>query len=107
VTLLGDAAHPMFPFLAQGGAMAIEDAKVLAACLGATAEAAEAPDATLRQYERLRQARTANVQRQARQNSTIYHLAGPAAVARNLALGLIGGAGLLKRYDWLYGWRPG
>ena len=102
VTLLGDAAHPMLPFLAQGGAMAIEDAAVLARCLSS---ASQPPDAALRRYEKLRQNRTARVQRQARRNGVVYHLGGPAAVARDLALGLIGGNGLLGLYDWLYDWR--
>jgi salicylate hydroxylase len=106
VTLVGDAAHPMLPFLAQGGGMAIEDARMLASCLGKETVTVEGPDAALRQYEGLRQVRTAKVQGQARLNSTIYHLAGPAALARDLALRMIGGAGLLKRYDWLYDWRP-
>lgn len=102
VTLIGDAAHPMLPFLAQGGAMAIEDAAVLAACL-----TPGAPDAALRRYEALRRARTARAQSVARQNGIIYHLAGPAAVLRDLALAALGGAGLLGRYDWLYDWRAG
>jgi salicylate hydroxylase len=101
VTLLGDAAHPMLPFLAQGGAMAIEDAKVLADCLTGSV----APPAALRRYEGMRRARTARVQRQARQNGMIYHLREPAATLRDLALAAMAGAGLLGRYDWLYGWR--
>lgn len=100
VTLLGDAAHPMLPFLAQGGAMAIEDATVLAGCL-----TSGAPDAALRRYEGLRTGRTARVQRHARRNGTLYHLDGPPATLRNLALAAIGGDGLLRRYDWLYDWR--
>jgi salicylate hydroxylase len=102
ITLVGDAAHPMLPFLAQGGAMAIEDAAVLAHCL---AGVNDAPEPALRRYERLRRRRTARVQRQARQNGTTYHLGGPAAFARDLALRTIGGSGLLRRYDWLYDWR--
>jgi salicylate hydroxylase len=102
VTLLGDAAHPMLPFLAQGGAMAIEDAAALASCL---AGVTEEPDAALRRYEGLRRGRTARVQRQARNNGVVYHLRGPAALARNLALKAVGGRGLLARYDWLYDWR--
>jgi salicylate hydroxylase len=45
------------------------------------------------------------VQRQARQNGTIYHLREPAATLRDLALATMGAAGLMGRYDWLYGWR--
>jgi salicylate hydroxylase len=103
VTLLGDAAHPMLPFLAQGGAMAIEDAAVLAGCL---ARHSEDPAVGLRLYEGLRRRRAARTQRHARRNGRVYHLKGPAAVARDLALKLMGGNRLLRRYDWLYDWRP-
>jgi salicylate hydroxylase len=103
VTLLGDAAHAMLPFLAQGGAMAIEDAAVLAGCL---ARHSETPAAGLRLYEGLRRGRTARAQRHARRNGRVYHLKGPAAFARDLALAVLGGSRLLGRYDWLYDWRP-
>ena len=102
ITLLGDAAHPMLPFLAQGGAMAIEDAAVLARCL---AKMPEDPAAALRGYEGLRRSRTARVVRHARRLGKIYHLAGPAAMLRNLTLIATGGQGLLASYDWLYDWR--
>jgi 2-polyprenyl-6-methoxyphenol hydroxylase-like FAD-dependent oxidoreductase len=103
VALIGDAAHPMLPFLAQGGAMAIEDAAVLAHCL--QHEPLEPEDA-LRAYESLRRARVSRAQREARRNSWGYHLAGPLAFARNRVLGAMGGERLLHRYDWLYGWDP-
>ena len=103
VTLLGDAAHPMLPFLAQGGAMAIEDATVLAACL---ARQSEDPAVALRNYEGLRRRRNARAQHNARRNGRVYHLKGPAALARDLTLKLMGGSNLLRRYDWLYDWRP-
>jgi salicylate hydroxylase len=103
VTLLGDAAHPMLPFLAQGGAMAIEDAAVLAACV---ARHSEDPPAGLRLYESLRRGRAARAQRHARRNGRVYHFKGPKAVARDLALKIMGGSRLLHRYDWLYDWRP-
>jgi salicylate hydroxylase len=102
VTLIGDAAHPMLPFLAQGGAMAIEDAAVLGQCLAHGDDVARA----LRRYERTRQRRVARVQREARANSWRYHLAGPLGFARNTVLGLMGGERLLARYDWLYDWKP-
>jgi salicylate hydroxylase len=101
VTLLGDAAHAMLPFLAQGGAMAIEDAAVLASCL---ARHSENPAVALRLYEGLRRRRTARAQRAARTNGRVYHLKGPAALARDLALIAMGGSRLLGRYDWLYDW---
>jgi salicylate hydroxylase len=99
VTLLGDAAHPMLPFLAQGGAMAIEDASGLAqACAAHAGDVA----AGFRAYEQARARRVGAVQRGARANGRIYHLEGPAAWARDKAMGLIGGAQLVARYDWIY-----
>jgi len=103
VTLLGDAAHPMLPFLAQGAAMAIEDAYVLAHELG---RYPDRPERGLRRYERRRRRRTARVQRAARWNGRIFHLKGPAAWWRNCQLRALGGEHLLRRYDWLYGWQP-
>jgi salicylate hydroxylase len=102
VTLLGDAAHPMVPFLAQGAAMAIEDAMVLADCLASNPE--KVAD-SLRRYESLRRARTARVQRAARFTGEIYHLDGPLALARNMMLQGMGSENLRARYDWLYDWR--
>ncbi len=101
VTLLGDAAHPMLPFLAQGAAMAIEDAAVLA---GALARSPGDPAAALRDYERQRQPRTARVQRAARRNDLVYHLRQPAAFVRDAALAALGGRLLLAQYDWIYRW---
>lgn len=103
VTLLGDAAHPMLPYLAQGAAMAIEDAAVLSACLARRPD--DAPGA-LRAYEAMRQPRTAGLQRDARRNGTIYHLHGAAAALRTLALLAMGGDRLISHYDWLYRWTP-
>ncbi len=102
VTMIGDAAHPMLPFLAQGAAMAIEDGAVLADCL------AKSPDDTvagMRRYESLRNDRTTRAQKAASRNGFRYHASGVEAAVRNTALRMMGGAGLLKRYDWLYGWR--
>ncbi|MEA2983233.1 MAG: hypothetical protein QOF09_5056 [Alphaproteobacteria bacterium] len=102
VTLLGDAAHPMLPFLAQGAAMAIEDAAVLADNL---ARNPDDPAAAMRSYERARRRRTERVQRAARSNGRIYHLTAGEALARNLLLRVAGGKMLLRRYNWLYDWR--
>ena len=107
IALLGDAAHAMLPFAAQGAAMAIEDAAVLAGCLGSLqGSGAPALSAALQSYARLRRARVLRVQRAARQAGRIYHLTGPAAYARDLAIKAIGGRRLLARQDWIYGWRP-
>ena len=103
VTLLGDAAHPMLPYLAQGAAMAIEDAAVLAQCL---AQSPDDPAAALRRYEDRRFKRTARAQRAARRNGTVYHMGGAEAFLRALALITIRGSGLLRRYNWLYRWKP-
>jgi len=70
VTLLGDAAHPMLPFLSQGAAMAIEDGFVLG---GALAETAGVP-AALARYEALRRPRTSRVQLESRERGRTYHL---------------------------------
>ena len=103
VTLLGDAAHPMLPYLAQGAAMAIEDAAVLAQRLAVTPDD---PDGAMRRYERLRRKRTARAQRAARRNGKVYHMGGAEAFLRTIALLAMGGQRLLARYDWLYGWKP-
>lgn len=97
ITLLGDACHPTLPFLAQGAAMAIEDAMVLANSLQKTADHVQA----LKQYEDHRKVRTAKVQLTSRRNSRIYHMAGLMAAARNMALrsGLVSAE---KTTEWLY-----
>jgi salicylate hydroxylase len=102
VALLGDAAHAMLPFLAQGAGMAIEDAAVLAKCL--SEQTGNVPVA-LETYGAQRRGRVGRVQRTARQNGQIYHLTGPVALARNLTMRLLGGEHLLARNDWVYDWR--
>lgn len=84
VTLLGDACHPTLPFMAQGACMAIEDAAVLAACVGA-ARNGDMADA-LRRYEDLRHQRTASVQLGSRANSRTFHLRPPLSNLRNRAM---------------------
>ncbi len=71
VTLLGDAAHPMFPFFAQGAAQAIEDAAVLARCL---ADGADDPAAALNDYEELRIPRTTRLQAVSHGRAHLNHL---------------------------------
>ena len=107
VALLGDAVHAMLPFAAQGAGMAIEDAAVLARHLSVeTAEDAAGVAAALKQYGLIRQARVRKVQRTARQQGRIYHLGGPFALARDLAIRALGPDRMLARQDWIYGWRP-
>jgi salicylate hydroxylase len=106
VALVGDAAHPLLPFLAQGAAMAIEDAEVLAASLprpaGLTAESAAAG---LRAYAETRAARVHRVFSAARANAFAYHLPAPFSWARDLRLASLGPDGMRQRYSWLYDWR--
>jgi salicylate hydroxylase len=93
----------MLPFLAQGAAMAIEDAAVLAHSLARTPDDAVG---ALRSYESIRRPRTWRVQRAAAHNGTVYHRSGATAALRNFAMRRLGGKLLLRRYDWLYDWRP-
>jgi salicylate hydroxylase len=107
VALLGDAAHAMLPFAAQGAAMAIEDAAVLAKCLAERAsEDPSAFPAALQRYARLRRPRVTRVQRSAQQAGRIYHLAAPMALARDLTIKALGPKRMLSRQDWIYDWRP-
>ena len=106
IALLGDSAHAMLPFAAQGAGMAIEDAAVLARCLAEVQnEGGPAMAAALQRYARERRPRVARVQRMAKRNAAIYHLSGPAALARDLAMKAIGARRLLARQNWIYDWR--
>ncbi len=107
MALLGDAAHAMLPFAAQGAGMAIEDAAVLAECLAATPATMPRGSApALARYAALRQPRVGlRVQRAARQSGRIYHLRGPMALARDLAIQAMGAQRLLARQDWIYDWK--
>ena len=83
ITLLGDAAHPMLPYLAQGACMAVEDGVALA---DAIAEMPDDPEAALRRYEEMRFARTASVQTAARETGEVNHASGEARERRNAVL---------------------
>jgi salicylate hydroxylase len=100
VSLLGDACHATLPFLAQGANMAIEDGMILARCLEAFADVADA----LRHYEAARLDRTSRIVRGSLENASRYHnpqLADPVQaqefMEREFAPREIG-----ARYDWLY-----
>lgn len=102
VALLGDAAHPTLPFLAQGGVMALEDAAVIAAALDRNPGSVVTAFAA---YARLRRPRVVRVVEASARNGRIYHLSGVGALARNLALRTAPAEKLIAGYDWLYGWR--
>jgi len=82
VTLLGDACHPTLPFMAQGAAMAIEDAAALAICVENNLPRG------LRRYEDQRRDRTARVQQSSRRNAKVFHLSGMNAWLRDRAAGV-------------------
>jgi salicylate hydroxylase len=102
IALLGDAGHPVLPFLAQGAALAIEDAAVLARSLAAEPKD---PAKALKAYESSRRARARRVQREARRNGRIYHAGSLVAAARNFVLRRLGPEGMTTRYAWLYGYQ--
>lgn len=101
VALLGDAAHPMLQYLAQGACMAMEDAVALAHHLGARPAA---PEAALIAYQDLRRLRTARVQLQSREiGQHVYHPAGAHAELRNAVMRSRTPDGWYDVIDWLYG----
>nr|Q9F131.1 RecName: Full=3-hydroxybenzoate 6-hydroxylase 1; AltName: Full=Constitutive 3-hydroxybenzoate 6-hydroxylase [Pseudomonas alcaligenes]AAG39455.1 probable 3-hydroxybenzoate 6-hydroxylase [Pseudomonas alcaligenes] len=100
VTLLGDAAHPMMQYMAQGASMAIEDAVCLAFELGREMD----PVSALKKYNRARFARTARVQTYSRYASDfIYHAKGGAAAMRNELMGGMTPTDFFQWINWLYG----
>jgi len=104
VCLLGDAAHPMMQYFAQGACMALEDAVTLAIEVAALHDA---PEAALQAYQRKRVLRTARVQLQSREiGEHIYHPAGAHAQLRNSILRSKSAEDLYDNLDWLYGARP-
>src|SRR5580692_4502087 len=101
VTLLGDAAHPMLPYMAQGAVQSIEDAAVLAKCLGH----ADAQDvaAALSRYEQTRKPRASRCQEGSRRNAVMYHLA-DGEEQRNRDANIASAATApLPQNAWLYG----
>lgn len=100
VTLLGDAAHPVLPYLAQGAGLAIEDAATLARCLS---ETRDDPGTAFRAYQTFRHGRAQRLQRTARRFGRTYHMGGPLRLARNAVLSLRGEDAALQGLDWLYG----
>lgn len=101
VTMLGDACHPTMPMMAQGAAMAIEDAAVMASCLDGNTNI----EAALSRYESLRKERTSQIQLGSRANTRNFHLTAPAAWWRNLrwffTKQALSGSG---NVSWLYGY---
>lgn len=97
VALLGDAAHPMRPFMAQGAGMAIEDAAVLAQAISAQGVS----EAALRHYASQRWQRAARVQWRSIRNGEIFHSTGLVRLGRDMGMRLLGQK--LLDVPWLYG----
>lgn len=102
MTLLGDACHPMLPFLAQGAAQAIEDAWTLACHVSPDHLDAASIDAGLSYYTEQRLPRTTRVQAESRANQRRFHQPNAAYFPLGLAAKLMPGA-ILGRNDWLFG----
>jgi salicylate hydroxylase len=101
VTLVGDAAHPMLPFLAQGAAQAIEDAAALESALSIHSDITAAFSA----YENARSARAARIQAASRRQGDIYHMPEPAGLARDIVMRILGPQRMLARQGWIYDYR--
>ncbi len=102
IALLGDAAHPVLPYLAQGAALAIEDAAVLTHHLSQASSVPQALDA----YAQARETRVKQVQRAARTNGRSYHAGGVVGLVRDAVMRRLGPTGMRERYAWVYGWTP-
>jgi salicylate hydroxylase len=103
LALLGDAAHPTLPFMAQGASMALEDAWVLADALRDEAS----HEAALDRYQARREGRAARVVGAASRNAWKYHLSFPplrwAAHTALRAGGALAPDRMMRQFDWLYG----
>ena len=104
VALLGDAAHPMRPYLAQGAGMAIEDAAELGSALAQALDPAFDVPAMLQRYALNRWQRNARVQARSVRNGRIFHAQGPLRWARDASMKLLGEK--LLDMPWLYGATP-
>ncbi|KGJ06766.1 salicylate hydroxylase [Paracoccus halophilus] len=105
MALIGDAAHPTLPFLAQGAVMAIEDAWVLAACLDADPDQA----AALARFQALRRPRCQRIVEAANANARNYHLRGPTRAVAHAGLRAVSRLApghLAERFGWLYDYDP-
>jgi salicylate hydroxylase len=102
IGLVGDAAHAMVPFQAQGAAMAIEDAAVLAPLLMTDVDA----ETALRRYQSIRQPRVDRVKKLSVQNGAAFHMEWPFSLARDAVVKAQGSLGHIGRLAWLYGYDP-
>ena len=102
ILLIGDAAHGMEPFAAQGAAMAIEDGYAAGVCIG---NQPDAPAKSLSRYSAMRRSRIAKVAKRTEFNRWVYHQSGPGRKARNLYFSIRKPAAFFSDLDWLYRYR--
>jgi salicylate hydroxylase len=102
VLLIGDAAHGMEPFAAQGAAMAIEDGFAAGICI---AEEPDDPAKAFARYTSMRRDRIARVAKRTEFNRWVYHQSGPGRIARNLYFSMRKPEAFFADLDWLYGYR--
>ncbi|MDP1702433.1 MAG: FAD-dependent monooxygenase [Aestuariivirga sp.] len=100
--LVGDAAHATLPYLAQGAAMALEDACVLSNTIQRTNEL----ESAFRNFAESRFKRTGAIQKRSRQLGRIYHVAGVLRQARNAVLNATPKRSFTKQMSWIYDWQP-
>lgn len=102
IGLIGDAAHAMLPFQAQGAAMSIEDAM----CLAPLLMSMEQSQAAFAKFEQFRRKRVEKVARISASNGNTFHLGLPISAARDLVVRLQGPKGHFGRLDWIYNYVP-
>lgn len=109
ITLMGDAAHPVLPFFAQGAVMALEDAALLVRAIKLHSAQGGGLDvaAAFATYEDMRKNRVRRMSAASWANGRTYHMGGLGAVVRDTVLRLSAPERLLGRFDWLYGYDPG
>ncbi|MCF6302189.1 MAG: FAD-dependent monooxygenase, partial [Devosiaceae bacterium] len=100
VGLIGDAAHAMLPYQAQGAAMAIEDVGVLAPLLAKTNDATKA----FATYQSIRQSRVKRIVKTSASNGRIYHMEWPFSIFRDIVVSVQGPTAHLQRLAWIYGY---
>ena len=101
IVLIGDAAHAMLPFAAQGAAMGIEDAAVLASHLEPNCDI----KAALEKFEKERIPRVRKTMAFAKKNAHIFHMRQPFSTFRNIGMALMPEKAMLARQDWLFNWK--
>lgn len=101
MVMIGDAAHGMEPYAAQGAAMAIEDAYVLAETIKENNDLSVA----FKKFQKSRMNRIRKVAKLARANRQLYHMGFPFSTIRNIGMAFIPGKKLLERQAWIYDWR--